>query len=494
MNWILARRAVFTVAIGVAISVVISSCHRRATRAVVLITMESVNARDFSAGHGPFATGDTTPVEQGTSFSPPHPEDLDDLAALGTRFSAAFAPSGSALASLVSIFTGRAPEASGVYCDLDSLADTPTLADALSQWNVRCGAFVARPSITKAAGLARGFETYIIKPREGDAEGDDAGTAARAWLESSRLAHPGDPLFCWIHLSMPRPPFQPQDEYIRRFSRTATRDDGSLQRLEALATGRAEYTNDARDAVDALHAACILQDAAVASRFLKSSRPAFADFDRVTVIFAGTNGEELGARGSFGSRRTLGDATLHVPLYFYRSTSTGLPPVCGTVVGLASLAKTIAREFGVDPPSGATEDDLLSIAQDRASAGRAVYSSFEDRIFTIRTARRRFVSNPLGLTISAWPPKPPSAPGAPPREELYDCDADPLERRNLAPAGGGELLHMRALAEQARGAARARFPVAERDGRRLKLLHDEGIHRGDGHPSTPPPPTVAGGK
>ncbi|MFN0205595.1 MAG: sulfatase [Planctomycetota bacterium] len=484
------RKLLFMILIGAAAGFCGASCAKKKIDAVILITMESVSAADLSANHSIYATGDTTPVEQGTVFAPAVPEDLDDLATLGVRFSNTFAPSGSAFASLVSIHTGKPPEESGVYCDLDRLNEAPTLAESLSLNGIHCGAFVARPSLTKGCGLERGFETYITKPRGARPGEGDAGSDARAWIELNRLLRPDQPIFCWIHLSMPRAPFEPRDEWLRRFSLVLEPGRASIAALQKFTKKEMIYSAPEREVVHAYHAAAILQDAAIIAHFLSAARKTLNNFENTKIIFAGTNGEELGARGPFGSRRTLRDATLHVPLYYFGPGTRALPRVSGSMIELQDLTKTIADALGCEPPHGSRGGDLLSLATDPNAKKRAVFSSWENRIFTVRTLRERLICNPAMETPGGWPPGPLEIQ----REELYELDHDPLELTNLSGKRLDRIEQLRGIAERERTSRQWRAPVVETDPDRVKLLMQEGIHSGDGHPATPIPAATSGSR
>lgn len=459
-------------------------CSKKKIDAVILITMESIREEDTTQS-GAFATTDTTPVEQGTSFtSPSGIEDLDDIAYHGVRFSNHFSTSGSAFASLVSLHTGRPSEERGVYNDLDRLTDAPTLAETLALCGVRCGAFVARPSFTKGCGLERGFETYTTKPRDADPSAD-AAADARAWLDSVRLARPDQPVFLWLHLSTPRPPFAPREEFISRFNKNAAGGAGSL---EALANFN--KNNGSLAAIEALHSAAILQDAAAASKLLIGIAPTLQKFRSSMIIFAGSNGEELGGRGTFGSARGPREAALHTPLFVWFSGIVNLPKVASPVVDSTDITVTIARAFAASPPDGSRGRDLFDIVKDPAAAERVAFSSWENRIFTIRTRGERFICNPLGLAPGGWP----GGALASPNEELYHPAGDPGELNNLVSASAQRAARLREIIERERALVRAKPPNIEINPERLNLLKSEGIHGGHEHPAGPPPASTCGAK
>lgn len=466
-----------------------AACTRRKVNAVVLITMESVGASDTTFG-GAWATTDTTPVEQGTAFAGASFRDLDDIAYHGTVFTNAFANSGSAFASLVALHTGRAAAEWGVYQDTDRLTGAPTLAEMLSLRGVRCGAFVARPSLTKSCGLERGFETYLTKPRDAAAGSGDAASDARAWLDSVRLARPDQPVFVWLHLSMPRPPYEPRDEWIARILAGAKRDDGTLAALENYSKNPASRSPEKLQMIRALHAAAILQDAAVAARLLEGIEPALQNYKSTMFIFAGVNADEAGRRASFGSARGPRDAALKVPLFVYSAAAEGAPKMAGPVVDSMDIAPTITHAFGFEPPVGARGKNLYEIAADPEARDRATFVNYNNQIFSLRTRAERLICNPARIEPGGWPG------GAihNEHEELYDSIQDPQERENLAHNPGERLVELRAMLEIERGRQRAGKPVPETDPERLKLIKAEAIHEGRDAPAAQPLTSSCGGK
>jgi arylsulfatase A-like enzyme len=238
-----------------------------------------------------------------------------------------------------------------------------------------------------------------------------------------------------------------------------------------------------------LHAACILQDAAAARQLLAALRPALDDFKSTMILFAGTNADPAGDLGLFGSRRALRDATLHVPLFVWRRDLQSLPRVASPVAELVDVTPTVALALASPPPEGARGADLLGLVRSQESGDRAAFATWEDRIFSVRTSRERLVCNPNDMETLGWPPGPARAA----REELFDERLDPRERENLASGPSQRLEEMRMRLERARATVIPRPPRLERDAARLELLEDEGIHKGDGHPTGALPSSSCGG-
>lgn len=473
----------------------VAACSRAKVDTVLFITMESVSHGQTSLSHATFAATDTTPVELGTGFAPLLPEEVDDIGSLGVRFASAFAPSGSALPSLVNVFTGREPGAAGVYSDYDRLTSTPTLAESLSLRGIRCGAFVGRESLTEAAGLARGFETYVVKKRDalpavGANEEGDLAAEARAWLDATRLARPDQPVFLWFHVSMARPPFKPDPTRLERFGNEKDLPLGTMAALQEYLGAGQSVSAAWRRSVAALHAACILQDSATIAKLLGTIAPTLNKFKKTMIIFAGTNGGPRGEGGTFTSRHSMRDSALHVPLTLWSPHLSGIPRVVAPVVSFSDITITIANAFGVPPPAGANGLDLLTSFKRPDAMARAVLSTSEGRIFSLRTARDRFICNPF-----RWSPGGPLRPSAPPvAEEWFDIALDPYEQNNLAPAGGERRAELRARVERERIKLNEKPPVREQDPARLAALRAEEIHEGDEHATGAAPVGGCGSK
>lgn len=483
----LLRRAA---AVTLAFTALASACGKPAgVKAVVLITMESIGARQTAAGHGGWSTTDTTPPEGGVPFAPSLPEELDDLAVLGIRFSNAMAPSTSAFASLASLHTGRPPEEAGVYNDLDTLAGMPTLAEVLALANVRSGAFVAREALTPASGLARGFDAYEVFTRRGGGSTGSLAARAKLWVDAMQVESHGRPLFLWVHLSGGRPPYEPGHAFAARLAPNADPALGSLASLEAMAADPPGVSLSDRQKVASLHAATVLQDARLVSLLLVALRSSLDDYSNTMIVFAGTNGELAGEGALAGSRCVLGDATLHVPLSLWKRGLKGLPRVASPVVELRDVTATVAAFLNVPPPEGCRGRDLLTLVRDPLASEHGAFATFENRIFTLRTQRERIVCNPRGISIGSWP----GARNAAVRDGFYRIDLDPRESVNRAAENPLRARQLRLLLERERASVKVVPPRPETDVERLRLLTAEGIHGGERHFEDAAPTSACGG-
>lgn len=466
-----------------ALAAVAACSGERPVKTLLLFTMESVRADDVSAAHYGWATTDTTPPEYGGNFPPALPEDLDDLARSGIRFAQAFAPSGSPFPSLVALHSGRPPEELGVYNEYSRLTGVSTLAELLSLRGVRCGAFVRRKALAPPCGLERGFGTYVACDKD-----DQLVLEAHVWLRSMRLAAPDRPIFLWIHLSNPSPPYQPAWEYRKVICPDADPAAGTLEELEQFAKSPVLRTQERRRTVHGLHAASVLQGSDAAQVFLETARPLLGRYESTTMIFAGTNGDQLGARGPFGGLGSLRDAALHVPLFYWSQDTAGRPKVAAPVVELYDITRTIAARFDCDPPEGSSGRDLMKLLDDPSSRDYVAFASWENRVFAARALRERLICDPLRVAPGGWPGDSTSA--VP--EELYDEPTDPEESVNLALSASSSLERMRAHLTRLRASVRPAPPVDETDPARIEAIRRERIHGEPGHPATPIPAGTCG--
>jgi choline-sulfatase len=181
---------------------------RRVPRDVVLVTIDTL--RFDAVGFDGNSRG-TTP-------------NLDRLAAKGRVFLRAHAHNVLTLPSHVNILTGLYPYQHGVRDNVGFRLDRkfPTAATILSERGYATGAFVAAFPLDSRYGLSRGFETYdelyrhVEEARDFDIEQSRAGEvvpAAVAWYR----AHAGKPRFLWIHLYDPHAPYDPPEDFRRRF-------------------------------------------------------------------------------------------------------------------------------------------------------------------------------------------------------------------------------------------------------------------------------------
>ena len=178
-----------------------------AERNILLVTIDTLRADAISAYGGRAST--------------PH---LDALAARGARFTFAHAHAVVTLPSHTSLLTGTYPYEHGVRDNNGYRVkpDAATLASRLKARGFATGAFVGGFPLDQRFGLNAGFDVYDDRIGETGSTVDFALPERRAdAVVSSALAWTGaqpGKWFAWVHVFDPHAPYQPPDEFARRYA------------------------------------------------------------------------------------------------------------------------------------------------------------------------------------------------------------------------------------------------------------------------------------
>ena len=239
---------------------------------------------------------------------------IDALAARGTLFEHAFAPTPVTLPSHASLMTGRYPAGhgarhNGMRLDLA----VPTLAERLASAGFATAGFVGAFPLDRRFGLIKGFQTYGDRmPRTADGRpaneraGREVVDEAITWLTRR-----GDQrFFLWVHLFEPHAPYGD----VRRGGST-----------------------DAR----------YREDIAEADRQVARLLAALGDRAASTVIvLAADHGEAFGEHGEISHSVFVYDTTLRIPLIVAGpNIATGARMTAP--VSLVDVAPTLAPVLGV---------------------------------------------------------------------------------------------------------------------------------------------------
>jgi arylsulfatase A-like enzyme/Flp pilus assembly protein TadD len=321
---------------------------------------------------------------------------LDRLAAGGVRFDNARAHNVVTLPSHANILTGRLPPDHGVRDNAGfRLASTEeTLATRLKSKGFRTGAFVSAFPLDSRFGLARGFDVYDdrfvdARARPAVVEQERAGVetvaAAQRWLQSGDRSAPW---FCWVHLYEPHFPYAPPEPFASRFA-------------------------------DAPYAGEVAAADAALGPILQPIVEAGAAADTL-VIVTSDHGEALGEHGEATHGIFAYDATLKVPLLFYyppRLQARVVSTPAGHVDILPSIMQALELPF---------DSELNGRGLDIAVSGTAAIEAQELYFEALSGSLNRGWAPLTGVMADGMKyielPLP----------ELYDMQADPGERRNLA--------------------------------------------------------------
>ncbi len=315
---------------------------------------------------------------------------LDALAAQGTRFAAARAPSSWTLPSVASILTGRYPVEHGAERLSAALsAKHVTIAETLAAAGYETAAFSANIwFVNSELGLAQGFERFDAIEAPPDAkrtndsvlvrDGTDRGAQAAAadvvtdavlkW--KAARADPSRPYFLYVHYFDPHSSYAPPDAWAARFGVKA--DDPLLTGGQGmLAFGAALPAEPTLSTLLALYDAEVaFTDAEVGRLFdglgILGARDTY-------VIVTSDHGEEFGDHGGLGHGRTLFEEMIRVPLIV---AGGDLPSgrVVDMPVSLVSVAATLAELAGATMPAGANGRSLVPVLRNAPAEAETVFA------------------------------------------------------------------------------------------------------------------------
>jgi choline-sulfatase len=343
-------------------------------------------------------TLDTTRADRIGAYGWPQAETphLDALAARGTLFREAYAHVPLTAPSHASLFTGLLPTRHGMRDNGTYVLDSrfASLAERFHGAGYTTAAIVSAFVLDRRFGLGRGFDSYDdrLPGSDADRSGDPSERSVRAGATIDKaiawLKRPDTrPRFLWVHLYDPHFPYDPPEPFAGRH-----RDrlyDGEIAYMDAQ-IGR-------------------LLDAAAAS-----GRPALR-------VVTADHGEGLGDHEELTHGYFVYRETQRVPLIVSLPGRVPSGQEIGAIVRSVDIAPTILELSGLPPLNDIDGRSLVPLLAGRATddVRPAYLESFHPRIWwgaqellALRTGKWLYVEAP--------------------RPELYDVDADPAERTNLA--------------------------------------------------------------
>jgi len=345
---------------------------------------------------------------------------LDELAARGVRYENVYAPVPLTLPSHATILTGLDPPEHGLHDNArGSLGPGPAvLAEIFRDRGYRTAAFPAAFVLDKQFGLDRGFEVYDDRmgpPTDGtnafhqQNPGNIVTDRASAWLGKT-----GQPFFAWVHFYDPHLPYDAPEPYRSRHGDSYDAEiafmDAQIKRL-----------------LDFLDSAGLREN--------------------TLILAAGDHGESLGEHREREHGALIYNSTMRVPLIFSLPGQLPEGKVQSAVAGLIDVAATILDVLDWPQPEGIGGRSLLRAgAADQTSPG--IYGESEWLMNSYGWAPLYSITADRWKYIEA------------PEPELYDCQADPGELKNLASVEGVIVDEMRSRLQAMRAAMKTGVPAA----------------------------------
>jgi len=325
---------------------------------------------------------------------------LDRLASEGVLFEQVFSSVPITLPSHATIMTGLQPPEHGLRVNGTQRLDigAETLAEVLRRQGYQAAAFIASATLDAQNGLDRGFDLYqddmssayphdSTEPLTAYRPGDEVAGLALRWLDERDESRP---FFCWVHL------FDPHHPYFTHEALAGTRFDG-------------QKSYDAEIAFMDLQVKRLLDY--LEHEGLRES---------VLVVAVGDHGEGLSEDREKGHGHMLYEVTLRVPLIFSQPGTIPGGGRAGAMVSLVDLHGTILNLLGFEGAGARSGRSLAPAVSGGRLQSRPIYSE-TDLPYT------SFGWSPLrSLTSERWKYIRSA------RIHLYDREADPRERNNLA--------------------------------------------------------------
>ncbi len=357
---------------------------------------------------------------------------LDRLAARGILFDRTFTSSPRTTQALASIFTGRWSRSTGVRALGDALhSQEITFPEVLHNKGYVTGGFASLPAEAGDGGFDQGFDRFETSP------GADARSIVRRGGEWVGLQKER-PFFLWLHFSDPSVPYGSEESF-------SPFGDGAYEgpfktRFDYVPTkgcvifGLKRFSSaDSARAVDLYDGDISRMDAAVGElvQFLEKTDR----FHNCLFIMTGTSGESLGDNDYFFDHgEFLYDANLRVP---FLVSAANLPDgIVGTQVRTIDIVPTLLDVLHLEKTIGLQGRSLMGVIErPESGADLPVFAESGESLAPLFNERRP-ISGVEGKSVAlrdgAWKLIVTPMPGEGRRTELFDLEADPGERENVA--------------------------------------------------------------
>lgn len=347
---------------------------------------------------------------------------LDRLASQAVVFDRASAVASWTRPSVPSIWTGLYPSEHGLTDLIEGgkgvrggvlSEDAVTVSEAMQAAGYRTALIGNQFQLSPRFGMAQGFDLYQnnVKSAHGMREN------LVGWLDEA----PGKPFFAYLHYLEIHWPYWQKASTRGRYGSDAITShlDSNLDELRAAVDSGAVVLDEAdRKEIAARYAEALAAlDGEIG--LLLADLEKRGVLDETLVVVLADHGEELGERGGIEHGHTLKEELLHVP-YIWRLPASWRGPGLRherAMVETRTLAPTLMTLVGQPVPATVSAPSLLPwlVGRPPAEPPYKVLAAESNGMFSIRNERFKLVAQPAKKSF-----------------ELYDLEADPGERHDVA--------------------------------------------------------------
>jgi arylsulfatase A-like enzyme len=339
-----------------------------AGRGVVLVVLGAVSPRGLALYGGPRVL----------------PE-LAALAAGGVTFEAQRATTTVPSGATASMLTGLEALAHGVSdYDRKLAANVTTVADAAREGGVVAAMLTGNPLTGAAFGFDRSWETFEMRPPEGDASAMAVFDRGVAWLE----AHKSERFLLVIHARGGHPPWDATADELKALAPPGyTGNIDPKHAAELLAKARRvppvlRFGDQDRARTWALYDTALQAHDAALGRIMTQLKTSGRDADTTVIVTSDVSVDEA-AHVPFGDGETLDEGPLRVPLVVRPFAEARGGAGVGRRVGAATsgldLARTMLGALGLAPPSAFGGMDLSQALPRGADDARPLLATLGER-------------------------------------------------------------------------------------------------------------------
>lgn len=355
--------------------------------------------------------------------------EIDRFAEGAVRFERAFAHAPWTLPSVASLFTSRCPAGHGAGGHIGTFSvlpqDAVTVAEVFRDAGAETHAITNVLFLSSTFGMEQGFATVDLEASDSNLEVRRAGPttdAALRWLDE----HGEKPFFLFVHYFDPHLVYDPPQPFRERFADPQDRSSsgplfGTRQEMIAFREGRIVLEPSLVRRLEKLYNGEVAYVDSEVGRLLEGVSARGLDENTIVVITS-DHGEEFLDHGGFEHGHALYDELLHVPLILRVPSllEAAAPPARSVPITVRQidLAPTLCELAGLPEVPAFEGESLVPLLRGEAGKDRPVLSQ----------------GNMWGPSGEAWR----NAGAKLIRQaafggvELYDIQADPGERNDLA--------------------------------------------------------------